>query len=332
MNPMTDPKSLIQIGSGPVPLTKTQREFNRLTERVQTLDRELASLRQIADALQQRLRTEYELPYRQYLKLRVDLVRLMDRAYQTDEFTSQEKKRIAGLIIEMGHDLIVRHNLIELTELYRTYDPTGLDSDETAQSPMVVDELAESTGNESTAQPSRDDEPAPRPKSEKAQARAAKKLLAAQQATRSVRAVYLDLVKAFHPDREPDPAEQVRKTAIMQRVTAAYEAGDLLALLTLQIELIQHKADHLATAPDAQLRAYNRLLAEQVADLETQQADLLRELTALNGRLLPKTNLLLTLDMSLNQDIKSLKQEVKALKKELQALTNPTVLRYWLRN
>jgi hypothetical protein len=338
---MPDPQTLIRIGPGAVPLTKTQREFNRLTELVQTLSRALTDLRQIADALQRRLSAEYEPPYRQYLRLRADLVRLLDRAYRGDDLTSQEKKKLADLITDMAHDLVVRHGQTELADLYRTYDPTGLDPEQ-SQPPMMTDEPDSRDGSSTdpenvstvgtnSARPDQDGEPASRPKSEKAQARAAKKLLAAQQATRSVRAVYLDLVKAFHPDREPDPTEQVRKTAIMQRVTAAYEAGDLLALLTLQIELIQHKSGYLDTAPDAQLRAYNRLLTEQVADLEAQQADLLRELTTINGRPLPKTNLLLTLEMSLNQDIKSLKREVKALKQELQALANPGVLRQWVR-
>ncbi len=320
---------IISVSAG-VSLTKTQREFNRLTERIQTLNRELTDLRQTADALQQRLAAEYEPPYRQYLNLRTDLVKLFDRAYRSGDLTSQERKKLAVLIIDMAYDLIVRHNLTELTDLYETYDPTGLDSQthllRTADEPIEAANV--STLAENQAEPlSQDHEPVARPKSEKAQARAAKKLLAAQQATRSVRAVYLDLVKAFHPDREPNPAEQVRKTAIMQRVTAAYEANDLLALLTLQIDLLQHKAGYLNTAPDAQLRAYNRLLAEQVADLEAQQVDLIRQLTTLNGRPLPKTNLLLTVEMSLNQDIKSLKREVKALKQERQALENVVVLR-----
>ena len=50
------------------------------------------------------------------------------------------------------------------------------------------------------------------------------------------RCFYLDLVKTFHPDRELDEAEKIRKTAIMQRVTDAYEKNDLLVLLELQLE------------------------------------------------------------------------------------------------
>jgi hypothetical protein len=40
-----------------------------------------------------------------------------------------------------------------------------------------------------------------------------------------------------HPDREPDPHERERKTALMQRANHAYGKNDLLKLLELQLEL-----------------------------------------------------------------------------------------------
>ena len=43
----------------------------------------------------------------------------------------------------------------------------------------------------------------------------------------------MDLVKALHPDREPDEAEKLRKTELLKQVTTAYQANELLTLLRL---------------------------------------------------------------------------------------------------
>jgi hypothetical protein len=75
-------------------------------------------------------------------------------------------------------------------------------------------------------------------------------------------------VKALHPDREPDPAEKARKTELLQRVTAAYERNELLTLLRLQLELERLDPAHLENLADTQLAPYNRLLREQVQELE----------------------------------------------------------------
>jgi len=62
---------------------------------------------------------------------------------------------------------------------------------------------------------------------------------AAQGGTRAVREVFRKLASELHPDRETDPAEHARKTELMQRVNQTYKAGDLLALLELQLSIEQ---------------------------------------------------------------------------------------------
>ena len=68
---------------------------------------------------------------------------------------------------------------------------------------------------------------------DKRQAKKAKKKPAARQlkdaqqkmdANTALRTVYRQLASALHPDREPDEAERLRKTALMSEVNAAYDA------------------------------------------------------------------------------------------------------------
>ena len=90
----------------------------------------------------------------------------------------------------------------------------------------------------------------------------------AQQMTQSVRDVYRKLASALHPDLAADDADRSTRTALMQRVNQAYERNDLLALLSLQLEIEQVDADHLAQQTAARVRQFNHVLAEQLAELQ----------------------------------------------------------------
>jgi hypothetical protein len=89
----------------------------------------------------------------------------------------------------------------------------------------------------------------------------------AKNISKAARSIYTDLVKAFHPDRERDETERVRKTEIMKKVTQAYEDDDLFELLRLKIELQGADIESLTMA-DEQLKYYNKILKEQVRELE----------------------------------------------------------------
>jgi hypothetical protein len=94
----------------------------------------------------------------------------------------------------------------------------------------------------------------------------------AMQASQSVREVYRKLASVLHPDRETDAAQRDAKTALMQRVNQAYAASDLLSLLELQLEIEQVDAGHIAQAPAQRVKHYNKVLAEQLAELKNETA------------------------------------------------------------
>lgn len=92
----------------------------------------------------------------------------------------------------------------------------------------------------------------------------------AQQATQSVREVFRKLASALHPDREPDAAAREAKTALMQKANQAYAANDLLTLLELQLQIEQVDAGHVGRASAQRLKHYNKVLAEQLAELKNE--------------------------------------------------------------
>jgi curved DNA-binding protein CbpA len=92
----------------------------------------------------------------------------------------------------------------------------------------------------------------------------------AQQVTQSVREIYRKLASALHPDRQTDAAQREAHTALMQRVNQAYEAQDLLTLLELQLQIEQIDAGHMASASEAKVKHYNKVLGEQLAELKAE--------------------------------------------------------------
>jgi hypothetical protein len=80
----------------------------------------------------------------------------------------------------------------------------------------------------------------------------------------------MELVKAFHPDREKDELEKERKTLLMHRITEANEKDDLFELLRLRLELLGTDFEH---SNDESLKYYVKLLIQQVAELEQEFAE-----------------------------------------------------------
>jgi hypothetical protein len=95
--------------------------------------------------------------------------------------------------------------------------------------------------------------------------------LEAQEVSLTVREVFRKLAAALHPDRTALGAsdeQRAKRTELMQRANSAYAGGDLLALLTLQLEIEQVSQAQAAHMAASQLKHFNKLLAEQLRELE----------------------------------------------------------------
>ncbi|MEJ8835567.1 J domain-containing protein [Ramlibacter sp. AN1133] len=149
---------------------------------------------------------------------------------------------------------------------------TGLDlgDDEIHSDDVLFERMREGFTKQSAAQEARRQARAARKTKTAAQQR---REAEAQQATQSVREIYRKLASSLHPDRETDERERAAKTQLMQQVNQAYAAGDLLALLELQLRIEQIDASHVATASESRLKHYNKVLAEQLEELKTEIQD-----------------------------------------------------------
>jgi hypothetical protein len=86
----------------------------------------------------------------------------------------------------------------------------------------------------------------------------------------TLRALFRQLVSALHTDREPEPAERERKTALMSQVKATYERQDLVALLQMQLQTTALDAQVVARMTDEKFTAVSTLLKQHVSTLEAE--------------------------------------------------------------
>lgn len=320
--------------------------------------------------LHRRAQTELRPLLEEYNGLRASLLRLFDRHIRTGSFTANEKKKLRYIISDMAFDLITNVGMEELKPIFdfhneQTFEEVEadmsdvssemlksaveamfgikVDADADVSTPekmrhYVEEKMARQEAQQQEARAKREDGPK-KPLTqkqllaeEKRREKEAKRKEEEKKVTRSVRDVYMDLVKAFHPDRTPDEAEKIRHTAIMKEITAAYEENDLLRLLQLQMEFERIDAEHLGTLAEDRLKLFNKVLRTQVTELDSQLWELKSDLAMMAQKSPYMINSVKQLDSWLMHDIYAVKKGVREIKDELRLLDQPVTLRRWLKS
>jgi hypothetical protein len=349
--------SIVQIGNSEKLLSKSQKEFNRLIKKIEKTEQELVEYRNAATRLQERVQKDLSPLRRQYAEQIAQLVRTMDRAYDNPFFKNAERKKIAKWILKNAFSLIDDFGMDDLKPIYDKYDEDGFDETNNQTNEQIgesmkamlsrlfgieveddVDvsspELMQAYLNEKLSEKNAEfqQQNQQRKKSKKQIEKEEKRTIETKNITKAVRTIYMDLVKAFHPDRETDEAEKIRKTEIMHRITEAYEKNDLLALFKLQLEFNRIDKDHLDSVAEDLLKYYNKILKQQVSELEQELEQLQAELQAMTGRHSYYISTPTQIEMQLTTDINALKRDIKDIKKEAKQLQDNDILRLWLKN
>jgi hypothetical protein len=152
-----------------------------------------------------------------------------------------------------------------------------------------------------------------------------------EDATGALRTIYRQLVSALHPDRETDPQEQLRKTALMKEANTAYEKRDLLGLLQLQMRAELSDANQMANLAKEKMAALTTLLKDRVNVLT-------QELYALERQMVGEFNLPMFSTLSaaalrrhLNDSELELHEEIGLMQEDLIVVQDDVRFKRWLR-
>ncbi|MBC7409694.1 MAG: hypothetical protein H7339_15010 [Arcicella sp.] len=285
-------QALVIIPKSNKDLSKLQKQFNANVKKINELKQKLqddgADLRKIVTRIQSEI---IPVEQKHFYKI-TELVYVFDKHHDDPFFKKKEKAKIADFILNKSQELIESNGNEELKILYDKYANEPFDKmdakAENATAEMMKNMMSSMFGVEFDADADVSDpkkmqeymEKKMQEKEANAQAKKSNKKKTdkqiekeekikeeAKNVSKAARSIYTDLVKAFHPDRERDETERDRKTEIMKMVTQAYENDDLFELLRLKIELQGSDIESLTMA-DEQLKYYNKILKEQVRELE----------------------------------------------------------------
>jgi hypothetical protein len=266
---------------------------------------------------------------------------------------------ISELIAGLAGDLIEESDDAQLKAAYNRHSQSDYDSEAAAEledmksvleamlgvelgddldtnSPEEVLQRAHARMEELQAQETaenqaREERRAKRKKSAKQLAAQARQEAEQAQLSQSIREVYRKLASALHPDREPDPQERERKTALMQRANQAYGKNNLLQLLELQLELEHIDQSAINDISEDRLKHYNSILKEQLGELD-------QEILHVEARFRYSYGIPPFIELSpdtvvrnLAGDIAELQQSIRDLEKDLLVFEDLKKFKSWLK-
>ncbi len=270
--------------------SKVQQRFRRLLEKVERLRERLRAWKDGRADIDREI-AGYAAAFHRQGKLVRDLIRALDRAHP--ELSKADRVKVTRLIVDMTSAVLTESDDDDLKDIYNRHARGDFDAEKAADAAETLEqmrEILEENGvdlgddeitsldelEERARAKLREQEPPPRPKSAKQVKAEARREDQRKTADKAVQEVYRALARAIHPDRELDPVERERKTRLMSEVNVAYEAKDLLRLLSLQLELDLVDAAAVSSMAEERLRQYSRILDEQTrhlaAELESAEA------------------------------------------------------------
>lgn len=275
-------------------LSKGQKAFNTLIKQIEKRRTRLSAWEAAIPAFHQKFVSKFVPLEQACTDLRIKLVHHLDQAYAQKGLTKSERGTIADLIIDLAGDLIAQSDDPDLKTIYNRYSESDFDSEAAGElddiksvleavlgvelgddmsSPEDVLQRAHAHMEQRDAQEAlenqaREARRAKRKKTPKQLAAEAREQVEQAELSLSIREVYRKLASALHPDRETDPQERERKTALMQRANQAYGKNSLLQLLELQLELEHIDQGAINNIGEDRLKHYNKILKEQVGELD----------------------------------------------------------------
>jgi len=344
-------------------LNRAQQQFNTLIKKIDQQKQRLGLWSETIPRMQYITAHEFDPLLKTYDGLQTQWVHLLDKAYDSPALKKRDKEKVSHLICEATAELLADGgDDADLKGIYNRHSGSDFDAEDQAldaatgelmksmmegtlgidfgdadvssmeKMQAFVEEKMESmrTGQEAR-QREAEARRAKRNKTQKQQAKEDQMQAEAAQLKKSIQEVYRKLATALHPDREPDPAERERKTALMQRVNVAYGNKDLLQLLELQLQVEQIDQTQINNIAEDRLKHYNKILKQQLEQLQ-QEAEGIEAVWKRQFHMPPFAPVSPKGLMDrLQDDIRQLKRQVAAIKQDLHTFQDVQHLKSWLK-
>ena len=336
------------------PLSRARKQFNTLIKKLEAARALLAAWKEALPAAMSKADGEFRPLAQTHDEHLKQLVLLLDAMHGHKLLGKRERDKLSAFVAQVALGLLPETDDEVLKEVYNRHSGDDYDAGEEERaddfkqmieallgaefkgdidlrSPEGMLEAFQAQLEEQGGQagPDRHQEA---PRMTRAAERARERQAAeAQRMQQSMREIFRKLASHLHPDREPDEAQRQRKTALMQRVNVAYAANDMLGLLELQLEVEQIDQASLANLSDERIKQYNKVLNEQLSELESEIAGFEEvaaiEMNADIYEVVTPVALMRTLDSG----IADLRSRIATIDQDLQSLGDVKLLKVWIK-
>ena len=284
-----------------------------------------------------------------FINAQEKLAQQLDRALDDDRFRQRDRDKLQGMILDLIEPLIDQGGADHLKPLYDKHSKVSYDLQMAPFVDAFEDLMKAASHDEDFSDKTLTDREIDaihqrlleeemafeRLKAERIAQRQKRQLAPKptdnQSVSQSIQSVFRQLASALHPDREQDPEEKIRKTALMQDINVAYQNRDLLKLLQWQLALEPTDQNPIQELPEQKIKDFNQILREQLKKLQNEIADIearYREHLGLSQRQKCRPDLLLH---RLRQDMAVIKKELQETERTIKAVRHHETLASWLR-
>ena len=286
-------------------MSKVQQSFNRLSKRVVDLQSEIQSEKVKLDKLQKAYSDKIPSLEKDIAGNQIKIAKTISLSTQTFKFGKRQLEKVGSVIenlcnqafeyiepdqeTEALYDKWVDNSYQEekdsqlfdmkkmMEDMLHSKFGKSFDMSDLDDSPESFDRFQKKLQDECENQNKKQEEADAAHHSKKSKKTLEKELRQKEEETmmlKSLRSIYISLVKVLHPDTETDPVEKLRKEELMKMVTVAYDEKDLTALLKMEIEWVNAECHNLDTMTDEKLKLYISALKAQVGELEDEKESL----------------------------------------------------------
>lgn len=351
-------KAVILVGDDETQqLTPAQKKYNAALAKIDKQKALLAQWQATHETCQQQIAGKLRPLQQVMVQEQLQLLFLLDDYLTGHKFTKKEKRQLTELIEFLCDQLMDDSDDPQFLVLLERYFP-NLEEEREAEKVAMAEmdaqmraefskafgfELDESVDLDDPAEIARfifdqqeqareaEMQQKPRKKTAKQLAKEAKVRAEEEAAQQSIQSIYRQLVKTLHPDRESDPTERERKTQLMQEITTAYEAKNLIRLLEFQLAETQ-MSHQLHQLSDEKINSFIKLLSEQLEQLKTETSFIQDRYRMLLGMAPFESLSIRQLQSFLKQDIKNLEQKIERVRADRMLFSGDIgYLKTWLK-
>jgi hypothetical protein len=306
-------KGLVISKAGKQKLSANQEAFNKLTQRIEKLQKDIEKKQAQFDVALKIYGTELYPVQLQMVELRYALIVALHACYKEKKLSKADQRQLKEILFShlemytqalegepdekmkaiiselegMKYDEVMQSQKDDMNDQLRNMfaqmgvNVEGLDFEDEKAMAEKTKELAEKMAKEEMRmkdyffgeKPSKKQVPKKKTAKQIAHEKMMQEVEEAKQ--KNIGSIYKQLAKLFHPDLEQDPERKLEKELLMRELTVAYENKNLHALLMLELKWIHKEQAHLESLTEEKLAVYLQILKEQAKELENQKSNLI---------------------------------------------------------